>query len=315
MKRVFIPIFIVVLIGGFFTASIARAAVESSLQITPFIFEKDMHRGQQGTETISITNASKSQKILHVSLNDFLPSGTDGQTEILPVDTFASSQTSLSRWIIINQQPTYVLAAGESTRMVFTIAIPVDAEPGAHYSALVITLGDQLGQPAETEVRQQAAALIIVDVDRSFERGVISSFHISELGNQTSQLQFATTFHNNGLSSLKPKGKITLYNIFHKPVAVVPINRDASTVLPGTDRIFISSLSGHFWGLYSATAEVTFGSNKLQSISHVYFWVWPSATALIWDTILVVVVAIILVIAIKRYNAWIRLRAKKYPSA
>jgi hypothetical protein len=289
-------------------------AADSALQFSPFLIEKDLNHGQNFSQTITVTNAGQSPKFLTLSLNDFLPAGTDGETQILPVDHNAPSQTSLARWINIDQQPKYSLGAGESTQVKFTIRVPVDAEAGAHYGALLFTLDDQIALPGQSLVRQQAATLIIADIDRSFERGNISSFSLANVGDQTSSLRFLTAFHNSGLDSLKPKGEILIKNIFGREVARAFINRDANTVLPSADRIFASQAQGNFWGRYTAVAAVTFGSNRLQSMATATFWVWPPVVTIIWGGIYLIIIIIVIILLVRRYNAWLRSKIKDSPN-
>ena len=135
---------------------------------------------------------------------------------------------------------------------------------------------------------------------------VISSFNLSPIGGQTNQLQFSTTFHNSGLSSLQPKGKIIVYNIFGKQAAMTYINPNANIVLPNTDRIFVSHAQGNFWGRYTAVASVTFGSNRLQYLSTITFWVWPSATTVLWIILYFMAGLAVLIFLIRRYNSWLR---------
>jgi len=285
-------------------------AANSALQLSPFLIEQDLHRGQNFSQDITVTNAGESPKFLTLSLNDFLPAGTDGETQILPVDRTAPSQTSLARWIIIDQQPKYNLEPGESTQVKFTIHVPVDAEAGAHYGALLFTLDDQIVLPGQSLVRQQVATLVIVDIDRSFERGNISSFGLADVGGRTSNLQFLMTFHNSGLNSLKPKGEIAIKNIFGREVANAYINRDANTVLPATDRIFASKAQGNFWGRYTAVATVTFGSNKLQSRATAVFWIFPPVVTILWGVLYLIVIVVVITLSVRRYNAWLRSKIK-----
>lgn len=286
-------------------------AAQSVLQLTPFLIHQDLQRGQTLTQEVIITNNSTGSKYLTLSLNDFLPAGTDGETEILPVNQWAPSQVSLARWITIDQQPKYNLLPGESTKIKFFVNVPLNAEAGAHYGALLFTLDDQLVLPGQTKIRQQSAVLIILDVGRGFESGNLSSFSLSAVGDQTNRLQFSTTFHNSGLSSLQPKGKIVVYDIFNRSLATTYINPDANIVLPATDRIFVSRSSGSFWGRYTAVAVATYGSNKLQSRATLVFWVWPPVTTMIWGIFYAIILISLLVFLIRRYNAWLRSKTKQ----
>ena len=281
-------------------------AAQSVLQLSPFLVHEDLERGAELTQPVVVTNNSDTAKFLTLSLNDFLPAGTDGETEILPVNQWAPTQTSLATWITVDRQPQYSLQPGESTQMQITIHVPANAESGAHFGALLFTLGDQVVLPGQTQIRQQSATLFIVDVGRGFEKGEISSFGIAAVGDQTARLQFLSTFHNSGLSSLEPKGKIIISDLFNRPVATAYINPDANIVLPNTDRIFVSQVAGNFWGRYTAVATVTFGSNHLESIVKISFWVWPSAVSIIWGGIYALLLIGVVIFALKKYNAWLR---------
>lgn len=282
-------------------------AQTSALQLSPFLIQRDLKRGDNFNTEIKITNSGKKTKYLSLSLRNFLPSGNDGSTQIL--DENQKTPTGLVDWIKISNQPEYLLEPEQSTVVNFSVNVPAEAEAGSHFGALLFTLEDQLVEPGQSMVRQQAGALIIVDVDRSFEFGLINSFLLTRLGNERNRLQFQTIFKNTGLSSLQPKGKIEIYNWQGNLVSVAAVNQDANIVLPNSQRLFTSATGGNFGGPYSAKLTVWYGSKKLEAKASQFFLVWPPLDVILRGSVYLVLIVLILWQTIKRYNAWLR---KKY---
>jgi hypothetical protein len=299
-KYLFLPLFCLCVALPVFASS-----NDSILGLSPFLIEQETNRGKVLNETITVTNVGTETRELTVALQDFFPVDQDGGVDFLPPGKFAPSASGLARWITVLENPKNILLPGESTQVKFEIKVPIDAESGAHFGALVFSFRENIFASTGTGILPQAAALIILDVDRSFERGEISSFQRKDLGNGSTELNFHTLYKNSGASSLKPKGEIALYNIWNKKIASVFVNPDALTVLPNSERLFVSKIAGQsFFGRYKAILTIYYGSKKLQTVSQISFWIISWTQVVLWIIALAIIIAL-LIFGIKRYNRWI----------
>lgn len=307
-----ITVFLVVFSFVWFFVSVKAQSNDSVLILSPFLIEQDVNRGQIINKSVWVTNDSPFPKHLIISLQDFIPSGRDGGQEFLPPGHYASSASGLARWITITDQPVDILPSKETAKVDFQIKVPVEAEAGAHYGGLVFSLRDSLQTPGVSETIQQAAVIVILDVDRSFERAEIEEFKFSPIGNLPEQLKIRTQIRNIGLSSLKPKGRIVVYNIFGQAVGVSYVNPDALTVLPQTSRVFLSQLPIYnYFGKYRAELTLYYGSKHLEVLAKTSFWIIPWNKVFLYFIYLLVGIIIFFVL-IKRYNRWLINKTRKF---
>lgn len=312
LKKSLLIVFFAVALAGFGNGPIVLAEPNSSvLELTPFLIEKDVNRGQVLSDSVVVTNAGPEPRHLIMALQDFLPSGIDGGFEFLPPGKYAPAASGLARWVTLAGQPADVLLPGQSTKVDFQVKIPVEAEAGTHYGGLVFSLQSDYQRSSGSETLQQAAALLILDVDRSFERAEIQSFKFSKIGERAGEMQFLTVVENSGLSSLKPKGRVVIYNWLGKPVATAFVNPDALTVLPKTSRIFVSKIPElKYFGKYRAELTLVYGSKRLEVKGVTSFWVFSWEKVLMY-AFLLITASLIIFLLIKRYNQWIIRKSNK----
>ena len=294
----------------FFQSGLARAE-KSELSLTPFLIKGDVTRGQTFQKNIVVANTSETQKLLSYSIQDFLPLGDNGSVEFVPVGKYASGATSLDKWIVITKQPDFELLPGQSTVVEFNITVPKESESGAHFGAFVFTLSDSYPTLGQTLVQYQAATLLIFDLDRSYERGLINKFSLSNTGDHSKVLDFNTEFSNVGTSSLQPKGDVRIFNWRHKEVDRDYVNKNALTVLPSSRRIFANHIPGLYFGWYSADLHLTYGSKRLETSKTISFWVGPSSETVFLWFVLLISMTIGLYLFIKYYNRWLISRHQK----
>jgi hypothetical protein len=299
-----------VLIFGFTFTSTALAQgastnnrPEQGLSISPFILERQMDKGQTLNETIEVTNTTNRTLPIDISVNDFTASGEDGQQTFL--EPGEGDQTyALSKWITISNSPKLVLKPQEKTEVQFTITAPQNAEDGGHYGAVVFSFAGAPVDGSAVQVAQKLASIILVKSGKSKEDGLISEFKTKHILSQSSPIAFETKFKNTGNVHVKPRGAITIYNMFGKKVGTALVNPNANNVLPNSDRIFESNWQDKFaFGRYTASVELVYGDSGAVVKSQTSFWVIPFKLVGGLALILLVII-VVLTFGMRRYNRW-----------
>jgi hypothetical protein len=273
------------------------------LSISPFILERQMDKGQTLKESIEVTNTTDRTLPIDISLNDFAAQGDNGQQTF--IEPGEGDQTySLSKWITVSNNPKFVLKAGEKTQIDFSITAPQTAENGGHYGAVVFSFSGAPVEGSAVQVSQKIAAIILVKLGKSKEEGVISNFAAAHPLYEKGPIVFHTRFHNTGNVHVKPRGAITISNMFGKKVGTALVNQNGNNVIPNSERLFESTWQDKFaFGRYTASVELVYGDSGQVINAQTSFWVIP------WKLVGGIAIGLFVIIylltfGIRKYNQW-----------
>ena len=280
----------VFLIGNF-TLSLPMAHADGGLSvtITPPLVQLAIAPGQVWSSVLKIVNNNTFDVTYYTQVVDMQPDGESGRSKFIPIinepKDSAYQSFALARWITRPPAP-ILIHAGESANVSYSIHVPVDAEPGGHYAAILI--GTEPGtfnqQGALMKVSSFVSSLIFIQIKGDVkESGRIREFSTSKSLFQTSSVDFTLRFENTGNTHVHPQGDVTIYNMWGKSRGQVLINNqdaDFGNVLPASIRKFQFSWTGEQnifdIGPYSAVVTLDYGSDGKQSVSATtYFWIVP----------------------------------------
>lgn len=305
-----------------------------ALTISPPSIEFGVYPGQQAEIEVKLYNEDASQT---VTVTSETTSFTSGETPGEPLFADAESATDIGRWITV-EGGAITLEPLARQNVQVRVNVPVDAEPGGHYGAILFTFKNPNTTDAgQIAIDAKVATLLLVRVEGGeiTESATVQSFGTTTGDKWFAHLpvQFTMQYKNTGTIHLKPKGAITVKNSFGKQVAEIPFNVEKGATLPGATRRYdkevwqvndVQPVTGNAWsafwksfanerdnfaiGKFTATASLVAGSgDSVASTTAVSFWVFPWHVVLVYGIVIVIIV-ILLVLLIIRYNAWIRKR-------
>lgn len=284
--RVFSTLFLATVLALLVPLPIVKAQDKVSTAITPIIFELTANPGDTLEKTVKVTNAGDTLTAYTMDIEPFVGNET-GQATITATD---DPTYSLKSWVTI-KPATFNLKSKESQFVVFTIKVPGNAEPGGRYGSILASAGggDSVnGTGAIT--KQKVGSLILVSVagDVSYS-ATIKNFGADKRLFERSPIGFTTRLHNDSTVHVKPKGFITIANLFGKKVADVPF--DEKNILPKSDRLITSNYATKLpIGRYTATLSLVYGEKGDQLTSVSSFIVFP------WKVGLPIVAVILILI-------------------
>ncbi len=275
------------------------------LGIDPFLIEINTQIGTTTTKKIKLTNTTNDALSFVASINDFVPNGNTGQALFLDSEKESDPRFSLNRWVTITKQPTFTIPPRGNTEVEFSITPPVNAEPGTHYGGILFGRPAEELKDSETGVQQKVGAIILVKLGKSEENVQVANFGANKKIFQKEIVNFDTLLSNEGNVHSKPKGDITIKNIFGKAIAQVPVNRDALIMLPQTHRSFLSEWDPKFEiGRFTAEEVLYYGNPKLELHSTVVFWILPFKEIGL-GLLILLISGIIMYRGVKAYNSYI----------
>jgi P pilus assembly chaperone PapD len=255
MKNKFWIILLIFAITTFAPALLFSAGL--SVTVSPIRVEHLVNQGEDGTDTISVTNDGTASTRLQVSIEDWTMT-KDGN----PVFTKEGNNPySCSAWIQIN--PTdFRIEPGQTTEVRYTVTVPEGIEDCGYRAAIIfetvpeVTVGEK---SKGVSLRGRIATILYEMVGKPELKCHANSLkaNIKKDG-----ADFILALQNTGRAHIRTKGSITIKdsngeNVFNLEVPDVP-------VLPESERnITVNYDKVIPKGKYTATAIVDVGRKEL----------------------------------------------------
>ena len=280
---------IIVLAVCFTLYPIANAATNSSVSViavSPPTFDLSANPGDLLNESIKVDNTTSSQQNIVVSLENFVPLGTEGQVNV----TNQANQYSLISWIKVT--PTSASIPPEGSQIFnYSINVPQNAEPGGRFGSIVFsTAPSSSANGSSVTVTQRIGDLVLLRIaGQADENAVVRSFKANTNDKQyNNDISLTALIANTGNVQVKPIGDITISNMYNHQVA--SLRFPSEYILPGASRTFATPWKhGFLFGQYKANMTVLYGlSNKILSVS-------TSFTVIPWHIIFIGLAIVILV--------------------
>ncbi len=287
--------FVFFLLGLLVTPSFAFAQPSSdanslTLTLVPPIFQVTQVPGTEWRSMLRVVNANPYDIVITTTVTDFHPDGETGNAvlEHAPVGDTTDTHR-MSGWIDISKEP-IIIARGKTAEVPFTIRVPINADPGGHYAAILVATSprDQV-KGTGTSISSAITSLFFMRVPGDvIEEGIIRDFYATESFMQRAAGSFVIRFENKGNVHLVPQGEIVITNMWGKERGKIVIN-DQNTfgnVLPRSTRKFAFDWSGESnifeFGRYKALATLAYGEDgRKTAFRATYFWVIPIVPVMI----------------------------------
>jgi hypothetical protein len=243
----------------------------SAITLSPLTFELIANPGDTINNVLRLTNDGDREQGIVMVLEDFVARGEEGQ--VLLEEPSEDNTYSLARWVTVNPRM-FTLGARESRVIEFTINVPLDAEPGGHYSSILANVTAGNPQTSGVGIAQKIGALLLLNVAGDVREDIniveFSAPYFSEYG----PVEISARFRNSGTVHIKPAGFIYLKNMFGKEVAKLDLPQ--KNILPNSIRRIDTSLEKkNLFGRYEATLTSIYGSANEPLSAVTTFWVVP----------------------------------------
>ncbi len=237
------------------------------VSVTPTRIEFAGSGGETLKSSVSFWNGTDEWLPIHVGAEDFRPEGEEGH---VVVGGEVDEARSLKNWV----KPAltdFAVAAGEKLTIDFSLHIPPNASPGSHWGTLVVATEPRpAGGGAAVQIKVGVILLLHVFGDVHEELSVVEmqspSFGFGL------PLPLAVRFLNSGTVHVKPRGMISVFNVFGNLVATTTLPE--RNVLPGAvRRVEVPVREGLLAGRYTARLQGTYGrQNEIPIAVERSFW-------------------------------------------
>ena len=273
---------------------LASFSFACALTISPARVELNGNPGQTVTGQYVLINNQNKTKTFYSSFENFEAQGETG------TPNFVGGTEGLATWISAPNE--IVLSPNETKKLMYSITIPANADPGGHFAAIFwgTSKPEESAGGGDVSVGAKLGLVMLLRVSGDVEEGggvlsfeTLDEQKVEEEGLETQKLfimlpvDFNYRFQNDGGDRVKPKGTITIKNMLGMTTDVLNANPSEGNVLPSSIRKFRFSWNGgdgkkveqkgmpdgfietvkyqisHFaFGYYTAHLELTYGTGN-----------------------------------------------------
>jgi len=234
--------------------------------------------GEVLLENMTITNLNENEKEFFIYKRDIKGVG-GGNVPIFAEEGIEKTGFEVTEWVSFEQN-SFVLGAGESIDFPVTITIPKDATPGSHFGGIFVSVEPpklrEIGAGVGYEVASILSIRIAGDV---IDAARIRSFSTNKLFYGTKNVDFIAQIENQGNILIRPRGPITITNMFGGKPEIFTVNDNLAGVFPGATRALEFSWDdgGLGFGRYEAILALVYYGDKGQKTidSSLIFWIFP----------------------------------------
>ena len=307
------------ILGTIFVTGFALSVMTAqAVTVSPAKAELTADPGETISNSFIIINEQNTDKTFYTSVENFESSGETG------TPNFTNSKEGLPSWIQVQEK--VILKKGERISIPYTVVVPQNADAGGHFAAIFLSTVPPSAKEGEVSVGAKVGMLVFLKVTGNVkEQGGLIEFSIKEGKKVLTSLpvDFVYRFRNDGNDRVKPQGDIVVKNMFGGEVAHLNANESEGNILPGSVRRFEShfgpkeapAISAPFFdqvsyqmnnfalGMYTATINLSFGNTGKATMALTYVMLPWQLLSIVGGVILIVI--IIFLVLVKRYNRWI----------
>jgi len=268
-----ISIFSVSLFG-----TIAFAEQNAGITLIPATVERALDPGAVISETLKITNESNEDKEYYLYKKNI--SGVENGG--VPVFAESSSEKTgyeITDWIEIQTEPLKV-SAHQSVEIPLIVNVPSTATPGSHFGAIFISVEPPKLREIGAGVGYEVASIVSIRISGDIiDTASIRSLSTDKLLYGSKNVHFTAKIQNSGNILIRPRGPMSITNMFGAKPEVMTINEDLAGVFPGTmrDIEFDWNSEGLGFGRYEAVLALIYDGKEGQKTIDAtqVFWVFP----------------------------------------
>ena len=235
--------------------------------------------GESVTRMMTLTNRVADGKTFYVEVED-MSGSADGSEAVVLLGDVVGPYT-LKDYITFNGKNIY-LDLGERAQIPVTITMPVNAEPGGYYGAVLVSTVQDVAEKDENSVAQspiiaRIGTLFFITVPGEAEvSGSVTDVSTTNdrWWYQKGPINLNILFENTGSVHLNPYGAVSIYNMFGEEVGNIEL--EPWFVLPKSLRLREISWDRELlFGRYAFEVTVERGYGNLIDTNTVYVWVMP----------------------------------------
>ena len=267
-----------VLIAAAVLLATSTPAQAASLSITPLRTELSLVAGQTINGTVRLRNSGREPITVALSAETFAVTNEDYD--------YRFEKDKQAGWVNYEQQKVE-LQPREFREVKYSVAVPIGAEPGGHYIALMAAIQPSAARSDGVTTIDRVASLLYIDLPgETTKQARLISFDVPILA-LSSQLNLVTQLRNTGSTHFRSNAIYTVKNLQGK---LIKDQTSSQLLLPQSIRRSKNSIAMPYWpGVYTIQAKIGLGGNNNSQVSRRVIYLPLQGTLIVFGGILVVV--------------------------
>ena len=293
LRASFFVLLAIVFVGTFGHTTYAQE--KAGIKVIPASIEEGADPGTVISKTLKITNESDIEKEYYIYKKN-IKGVEDGGVPVFSDDEGEKTGYEITEWIEI-QSESIKVGPYQTVDLPFVINVPVTATPGSHFGGIFVSAEPPKLREIGAGVGYEVAAVVSIRISGDIiDTARIRSFSTDKLLYSGKHVEFTAKIENQGNILIRPRGPVTITNMFGSKPEVLMVNDSLAGVFPGTmrDLVFNWDSEELGFGRYEAILALVYdGENGQKTIdASLIFWIFPIKIML---TIIGVFLSIILV--------------------
>ncbi len=236
-----------------------------AFSISPLKYTVSLNPGDDKDLVVMVKNDSNEDKEYQMTV-----AGVQQDNQGRPI--FKPNSDIAESWVKFKSEKT-ILKNNEKKDFVFTITIPKNTPPGAHY------LGLGVQENNDKNIGGRLATILVLQVaGTANESLILEKFYPVKKYFFDNNLIYFLQIKNAGNVDLSVRANMQIYNYENKIIDSNVINFGNKLFAQSNRSAQLQSLVGEKMflpGLYQAVITINYGLTNQQIISSVNFWYWP----------------------------------------
>lgn len=257
--------------------ALSTPAHAASLSITPLRTELSLVAGQTINGTVKLRNSGREPITVALSAETFGVTNEDYD--------YRFEKDKQAGWVNY-EKPKIELQSRELREVKYSVAVPVGAEPGGHYIALIAAIQPAAAQSDGVTTIDRVASLLYIDLPgESTKQGSLVSFDVPVIA-VSARLNFVTQLRNTGSTHFRSNSIYSLKTIQGK---LIKDQTSSQLLLPQSIRRSKNSIAMPYWpGIYTVQAKIGLGGNSNTQVSRRVIYLPVQGTLIVFGGIFLV---------------------------
>lgn len=269
-------------LGFLILPSLVAHAQTAGIEISPAVVEDRASPGDTYNFTLRVTNNTGEAKSFYLDKKDIR--GVDNRGVPIFAEEGERTGYELSSWVSLPQS-SITLADGDSVTIPYTISVPGNATPGAHFGGIFVATEQPKLRETGAAVGAKIGSIISLRISGDIEEEArFREFVTDKMLYNEPVVDFEMTVENLGNVLLRPHGLVEVSDMFGKQVASLRVNETGASLFPKSDRLYVTTweYDRFAFGRYQAVVSLVYGEDSRKTISSTTsFWVLPLKPILI----------------------------------
>lgn len=258
--------------------STVYAQENAGITLVPSSIEEAANPGGVISQTLKITNESDQDKQYFIYKKNIKGVG-DGGVPIFAHDESEKTGYEITEWINVPSEPVAV-AAHQTVELPLVITIPTTATPGSHFGGIFVSVEPPKLRVIGAGVGYEVASIVSIRISGDIiDTARVRAFSTDKLLYSGKHVEFTAKIENQGNVLIRPRGPVSITNMFGSAPEVFTVNESLAGVFPGAmrDIVFNWDSEGLGFGRYEAVLALVYDGKEGQKTidASTIFWVFP----------------------------------------